>query len=270
MLVADPEAILLVGCGKMGSALLCGWLDAGFEANKIWLLVPHPEKVEKFKSRGCHVITSLEQTETEFSIIILAVKPQVMPQVIPAVADKAKPDSLIISVAAGLELAWFRKFLNQQPIVRAMPNTPSAIKQGVTGVYAASITESQKNATNKLLKAVGDTIWLEHEEQIHALTALSGCGPAYVFYMIECLEKAGITLGLPHNISQELALKTVYGAANLAACSKENPATLRENVTSPNGVTQKALSVLMAEHTGLAPLIEATTKAAVLRSQELA
>lgn len=265
--------VLLVGFGKMGAALLHGWLDHGLLKHDIMVVEP--------SEAGQHALADLDMAAvagpeglpaTTFRAVIFAVKPQVIAGVLPAYQDVIASDTAVISIAAGTAISRFeRTFGEGAAIIRAMPNTPAAIGQGVTALFANSnVSDAQKRLAEALMSSVGLVQWLDNEEQMHAVTAMSGGGPAYVFLLIETLAKAGMADGLPETLAWPMARATVIGSGALAAASEEPAATLRRNVTSPGGTTEAALSVLMASETGVQPIFDKAIKAASGRSRELA
>jgi pyrroline-5-carboxylate reductase len=261
------RGLVLLGCGKMGSAMLKGWLDGGLPASSVTVLTPRPS--EWLKATGVNLNTELPKNP---AIVLLAVKPQKMAEALPALCGLGNGDTVFLSVAAGITLATYENMLGANtPIIRAMPNTPSAIGRGVTGIVGnASASAAHVDLADQLLQAVGQVVRLEHEAQIRALTAVSGCGPAYVFHLIETMAAAGEAAGLTAEMSLQLAKATVAGAGVLAEESDETPTQLRINVTSPNGVTAEALRVLMNEKDGFPPLLDRAIKAAMQRDAELA
>lgn len=258
-----PKSMVLLGCGKMGSALLKGWLDGGADARGITVIEPFPS--DWLKSTNVRLNADLPEAA---DVVLLAVKPQMMGDALPAVV--ALKGALFLSIAAGVSLANFESTLGEgAAVVRAMPNTPAAIGQGVTALVAnGAVPDAGRETAGALMAAVGRVLWLEAESQMDAVTAVSGSGPAYVFHMIEALAEAGVAEGLPEALAVELATATVAGAGALAAGSDESAAQLRINVTSPKGTTEAGLGVLMGEG-GLRPLIRATVAAAADRSREL-
>jgi pyrroline-5-carboxylate reductase len=203
-------------------------------------------------------------------VVVLAVKPQSMDGVLPRYRALVGPETVFLSIAAGRTIGYFERALGDAAIVRAMPNTPAAVGEGMTVAVAnAAVGAGQRGACDALLAAVGDVAWIEDEGLIDAVTAVSGGGPAYVFLLIECLAEAGRAAGLPADLAMRLARTTVAGSGALVRRSPEPAATLRRNVTSPNGTTQEALAVLMAED-GLQPLMTRAIAAATRRSRELA
>lgn len=263
----ETRGLVLLGCGKMGSAMLAGWLEGGLPASSVWVLDPNPS--EWLKSTGVHINVDLPATP---ALVLVAVKPQMMGAALPKLQALGNGDTLFVSVAAGTSIASFEEILGAQtPIIRAMPNTPAAIGQGITAMVGnAHATAEDLNRAEGLLKAIGQTVRLEAEAQIDAVTGVSGSGPAYVFHLIETLAAAGEAQGLSADLSMKLAKATVAGAGALASVADESPSQLRINVTSPNGTTQAALEVLMQEDTGFPDLLGRAVAAATNRSKELA
>lgn len=261
------KGLVLLGCGKMGSAMLAGWLKDGLPATSVYVLDPHPS--EWLQSTGVHVNVDLPETP---AIVLVAVKPQMMGEALPTLAAMGNGDTVFVSVAAGTPIAQFAAVLGEEtPIVRAMPNTPAAIGRGITAIIGNShVSPAALDLADQLLAAIGQVVRLETEDQIDAVTGVSGSGPAYVFHLIETLAKAGEAQGLPADLALQLAKATVGGAGALAESAAEDPAQLRINVTSPNGTTQAALEVLMDEATGFPRLLDRAVDAAVKRSKELA
>lgn len=263
-------SILLVGCGNMGGALLRGWLRAGLHG-EVQVVEPWPVSLQSTTQVQLH--TELETVPASFApdIILLAVKPQQMPAVLPAYGARFGVKPLYVSIAAGRSILSYEDRLGSDArIVRAMPNTPALIGKGITALVAgAGCGESDRQLADLLFTPSGATLWLENEAQMHAATALSGSGPAYVFLILEGLVQAGIAAGLPEAGARALALETVAGSAALAAQNGEDFTRLREQVTSPGGTTAAALEVLMKEDC-LKLLLKAALEKAVSRSKELA
>lgn len=260
----NRQGLVLLGCGKMGSAMLAGWLAAGLEAEAVTVIDPAPS--DWLKGTGVHLTTALPEAP---KVAIIAVKPQLMGDALPAL-QSLPADTLFLSVAAGTPLATFEETFPGAPIIRAMPNTPAAVGAGITAIVGNAHTdEAALDLAEGLLSAVGEVVRLASEDQIDAVTGLSGSGPAYVFHLIECLAAAGEAEGLPPEMAMRLAKATVAGAGKLALEAEETPSQLRINVTSPNGTTQAGLEVLMDEAKGLPPLITSTVKAAAARSRAL-
>jgi pyrroline-5-carboxylate reductase len=254
--------ILLVGVGKMGSALLNGW--SGLDNLVISTLDPHFEDMD---------YQSADEIQADFDVIILAVKPQVMADVGTAIRHLVTPSTLVLSIAAGKTIDFFETiFGKSQPIIRVMPNTPAIIHKGISVLYAnQATTAEQRQIASHLLSAVGHIEWIDKESDMDAVTALSGSGPAYVYYMIEAMAHAGCQIGLSKTLAEKLARQTVIGSAALTEQEINlSLETLRHNVTSPGGTTEAGLQELMHDNTGLKPLMTRTLNAAQKRGQELA
>lgn len=263
--------VLLVGCGKMGSALLSGWLDRGAAPADVVVVEPG-EAAAAFASRGVSVVAAAETVPAAFrpDVVVLAVKPQVMAA---AAAPYARySDAVFLSIAAGKTLGFFTGLLGAgAAIVRAMPNTPAAVRRGMSVCVAnARVDAKGRAACQSLLEAVGDVAWIEDEALMDAVTAVSGSGPAYVFLLAEALAAAGARAGLPGDLAERLARATVAGAGELLRLSSDGAGQLRVNVTSPGGTTAAALAVLMAEGKGLTELMSEAVDAATRRGRELA
>jgi len=266
--------LLLAGAGNMGSALLAGWLQEGLAPAQIIVQDPGPpprasELLAKHGLVARAAITSLPEPP---AVIVTAVKPQVMDEVLPHLAKLAGKATVLLSIAAGRTIAGFEKHLPKgTAVVRSMPNTPAAIGRGITvGVPNAHVTPAQRAACDALLRAVGEVAWVDDEGLIDAVTAVSGSGPAYVFYLVECLADAAVKAGLAPALAQQLARATVAGSGELLHRSDLGADVLRQNVTSPGGTTYAALQVLMAEKGGLPDLMREAVAAATRRSRELA
>ncbi|MDO5657248.1 MAG: pyrroline-5-carboxylate reductase [Paracoccus sp. (in: a-proteobacteria)] len=259
----NRRGLVLVGCGRMGGALLRGWLSNGIVPDAVTVIDPNiaPEWAEA----GLHINAA---PPDDPAVLVLAVKPQMMGDVLQNLS--VGPETLVLSVAAGVTLAAYQRVFPHAAIIRAMPNTPAAIGRGITAIIGNAAADAVRmDQAEALLSVVGRVVRLRDEEQMDAVTALSGSGPAYVFHMIEALTAAGEAQGLGPELSLELARATVAGAGALALADDTPPAVLRENVTSPGGTTAAGLSVLMDAESGLAPLIDRTIRAAALRSREL-
>ncbi|MFD1795383.1 pyrroline-5-carboxylate reductase [Paracoccus aurantiacus] len=259
----NSRGLVLVGCGRMGGAMLRGWLANGIAPEAVTVIDPNarPELADK----GVHVN---EAPPADPAVLVLAVKPQMMGDVLHGM--NVGPDTLVVSVAAGVTLATYGSAFPDAPVVRAMPNTPAAIGRGITALIGNDATAAEDlDRAEALMSVVGEVVRLQNEAQMDAVTGLSGSGPAYVFHMIEALTEAGVAQGLSANIALQLARATVAGAGALAMADDTPPASLREAVTSPNGTTAAGLEVLMDRNTGLPPLIGRTVAAAADRSREL-
>tara|TARA_R110002020_G_scaffold358559_7_gene570959 strand:- start:7174 stop:7989 length:816 start_codon:yes stop_codon:yes gene_type:complete len=261
------DGLVLLGCGKMGSAMLEGWLARGLPNTSVWVHDPHPS--DWLRGTGVQINAELPAAP---AIVLVAVKPQMMREALPSLRAMGNGQTLFVSVAAGTPISFFEESLGADtPVVRAMPNTPAAISRGITAIVANTRAGTQGlDEAEVLLSAVGEVVRLEDESQIDAVTGVSGSGPAYVFHMIEALAAAGVEQGLPSDMAMQLARATVAGAGALAVQSGEDPTQLRINVTSPNGTTQAALEVLMDEENGFPALMRRAVAAAADRSRELA
>jgi pyrroline-5-carboxylate reductase len=264
------STLLLVGCGKMGQALLGGWLSAG-QVSRCLVVEPQPVPLP---DGAVGIVSQIQDTAAippDFTpdAIVLAVKPQVMADVLPAYRRFAG-QALFLSIAAGKTIASFEGSLGAAAIVRAMPNTPAAVGRGISVACANErVDQAARGLAESLLSAVGEVAWAADEALMDAVTAVSGSGPAYVFLLAEVLAAAGVAAGLPADLAQRLARVTVAGSGELLHRSAEPAAQLRQNVTSPNGTTAAALAVLMAQP-GLQDLMEKAVAAATRRSRELA
>ncbi len=260
-------SIFLVGAGRMGGALLRGWLAAGVPPASLAVAEPEPspEIAALLKEKA---IAAAPQSAPD--VLVLAVKPQIMNAALPGVAPLAGIGTAVLSIAAGRTIASIAAYFPPgTAIVRAMPNLPAAIGRGITVACAnAEVTAERRALCDALLRAAGEVAWIEDESLIDAVTAVSGSGPAYVFYLAECLTEAGLAAGLPQELAAQLARATVTGAGELLHRSPLPPAELRENVTSPGGTTAAGLSILMGEP-GLKDLIKQTVAADARRSREL-
>ncbi len=270
-MTTNAKPLLLVGCGKMGSAMLSGWLERGAVAGGVSVI--EPAGAPEFAGQdGIDIVSDGTQLPEAFSpeTVVLAVKPQIMDEAIAPCRRYASSGALFLSIAAGKTIGYFEEHLGSEAaIVRAMPNTPATIGAGITACAAnAQADKHQRDRAMSLLEAVGEALMIEDEGLLDAVTGVSGSGPAYVFLLIECLAAAGVDAGLPKELADRLALQTVAGAGQLAVASADSPSTLRENVTSPGGTTQEALTVLMAKD-GMAPLMTQAVAAATRRSREL-
>ncbi len=263
--------LLLIGAGKMGGAMLEGWLGNGMRASQVTVLDPHPSpRMQELSGAGLRLSPALESIGA-MDVVILATKPQMLDSASAALATAVSADTLLISVLAGKTIANLRaRAPGAQSIIRAMPNTPAAVGRGITGCAASpEVTADQKQFASHLLSAIGKVEWVETETLIDAVTALSGSGPAYVFHLVECMAAAGTKAGLPADLAMRLARATVEGAGELMfRDAASTAATLRQNVTSPGGTTAAALEVLMAQD-GMMPLLEKAVAAAKLRAEEL-
>jgi len=260
------RGLILLGCGKMGSALLQGWLAQGLPAGSVHVIEPQPS--DWLRDTGVHLNGPLPGDP---AVALLAVKPQMMGAALPALQALGGGGTLFVSIAAGTSLASLEAALGQgTPVVRVMPNTPAAVGRGISALIGnAGVGPAGLALAQGLMAAVGETVMLQHEGQMDAVTAVSGSGPAYVFHLIEALAAAGEAEGLPAEMAMQLARATVCGAGELAQQAPESAAQLRINVTSPGGTTAAALGVLMDPDSGFPPLLRRAVRAAAARSQEL-
>ena len=261
--------LLLVGCGKMGGAMLDGWLSRGLAASDA--IVAEPVEALRPKKPGLRSVGSTSEIAETPEIVVLAVKPQTMDAVLPDLRRFAEGGAVFLSIAAGKTLNYFASHLGAAAkVVRSMPNTPAAVRQGITVACAAKgVSAAEKQRCQQLLEAVGQALWVEDEALLDPVTALSGSGPAYVFLLVEAMAAAGAKLGLAPEMAMQLARATVAGSGELLKQSSEPAEQLRVNVTSPGGTTAEALKVLMAAD-GIQPVFDKALAAASRRSRELA
>jgi len=268
-------SLLLVGCGKMGGAMLEGWLEQGIPASSITIVEPNLEAANDFVARlGVNAVPSVDASiDRNYApdVVVFAVKPQIMDQVLPPYRKLVKHAPVFLSIAAGRTLASFEAILGENAaIVRAMPNTPASVGRAITvGCPNPHVSEKQADQCKSLLAGVGDVEWVKDESLLDAVTALSGSGPAYIFLLTEAMTHAGCKAGLAPDLAARLARATVAGSGELLHQSILPASTLRENVTSPGGTTAAALAVLMDDH-GLEELMTNAIAAATQRSKELA
>jgi pyrroline-5-carboxylate reductase len=265
----DIGILALVGAGKMGAALLEGWLQLGLDPSNVVVVDPQPApEIVALSQRGL-VLNPPKGAVGNIAAVVLAVKPQVADAVLPAAAALVGAGTVVLSIMAGKTLASLQAALPGAAVVRAMPNTPAAIGRGISVAVAnAAATAEQRQTAQRLLAAAGAVEWIDDESLMDAVTAVSGSGPAYVFLLAETLARAGVAAGLPQELAARLARETVTGAGELLRRSPLDPATLRANVTSPGGTTAAALAVLMGAD-GFEPLLEQAVAAATARSRAL-
>ena len=263
---------LLVGAGKMGGALLSGWLDSGVVVpRKLVILDPSPgPKAIYAIERGAKHIVKASDIPKSVQTVLLAIKPQLFKDIAPELAAALPPHALIISILAGTSLRQLNQTFDGRLVIRAMPNSPAAIGAGISAIFVdPKLPEEKIQEAETLLKPGGEIVWVESEAALNAVTAVSGSGPAYVFHLVEALEAGALALDLPADVAAKLARETIIGSARLLSESNDSPETLRKNVTSPNGTTQAALDVLMGEDGGLSKMIIATVRAAFARAKQL-
>ncbi|SCB09765.1 pyrroline-5-carboxylate reductase [Rhizobium hainanense] len=263
--------IVLIGAGNMGGALLTGWLKSGVPGSSVIVVDPNPAEAMRkmIADAGASHVTEVPKGVAA-GVLFIAVKPQLMDAVLPPFKPLVGETTVVVSIAAGKTLSALETHLGEAAMVRAMPNTPAMVGRGVTGAFANErVSDRQRQLVQNLLKVSGPVEWVPGEADIDSVTAVSGSGPAYVFYLVECMAEAGRKLGLQADLAMRLARETVAGAGELLHQSPDDASRLRQNVTSPGGTTAAALSVLMAED-GMQPLFDAALEAARKRAQELA
>ena len=258
--------LVLAGAGKMGGAMLTGWLAGGLDPTRAVVVEPHPsDEIKALATRGVRLNPQGAVAET----LVMAVKPQSFREAGPMVKPFVGPSTLVVSIMAGTPIAVLEQVCGGM-VVRAMPNTPAAIGRGITvAVPAKGVSAAQRATADALLRATGSVEWVDDEKLMDAVTAVSGSGPAYVFLLAEELARAGVEAGLPAELATKLARETVAGSGELLHRSDLPAATLRQNVTSPGGTTAAALEVLMGPN-GLQPLLTRAVAAATQRSKDLA
>ena len=262
--------IAFIGAGNMAASLIGGLRAKGLDAAQLRASDPGAETRAKVNAEhGIDVFADNADAIQGADVVVLAVKPQAMKAVCEALRPSLKPNQLVVSIAAGITCASMNNWLGAQPIVRCMPNTPALLRQGVSGLFAtAEVTAEQRQQAQELLSAVGIAVWLNEEQQLDAVTAVSGSGPAYFFLLIEAMTAAGVKLGLPADIAAQLTLQTALGAAHMAVASDVDAAELRRRVTSPAGTTEAAIKSFQAG--GFEALVETALGAAAHRSAEMA
>ncbi len=265
--------LVLIGAGKMGTAMLQGWLEAGIKPDQVTIFDPSPPPetlavIEKHSISHNPPVDSVTGVEA----VLVAIKPQMVDEVLPAMATLASAKPLVVSVVAGKTISAFRRhFGADTPVIRTIPNTPAAVGRGITAMAASDgVSPEQSALATALLASLGEVVTVSDETLIDACTAISGSGPAYIFYMTECMTAAAVDMGLPADIAEQLARATVSGAGELMRATGTPAGVLRENVTSPKGTTYAALQVLMADSDGMKQLMARATAAAEKRSRELA
>ena len=264
---AGLPPLLLIGGGKMGGAMLAGWVERGLAPS--FLVDPSPAAVG-LAGGSVTVVPGLDEVPAGFApaCVVLAVKPQQADAVLPGLA-RVSQGAVVVSIMAGVTVARLRAALGGAVVVRAMPNTPAAIRQGITVGYAGpGVSDQQRALADSLLTAVGEVAWVDDEALIDPVTAISGGGPAYVFLLAELLERAGLEQGLPPALARQLARVTVAGSGALLAASDSDASVLRVAVTSPGGTTERALAVLM-DGAAWPTAVSAAIMAATARSREL-
>jgi pyrroline-5-carboxylate reductase len=264
----NKQGLVLLGCGKMGSAMLEGWLSRGLFLNSTWVTDPHPSDwLRGLANKELHLNEGAPDAP---AVVLIAVKPQMMAQALPTMAGYGAT-ALFVTIAAGTKISTYEHVLGMGArVVRAMPNIPAAVSRGITAIVGnAAATADDLDMAEALLSAVGQVVRLEGEHQMDAVTAVSGSGPGYVFHLVEALAAAGVAEGLPADLSMKLARATLSGAGEMLLRSPQTAAELRESVTSQKGTTAAGLEVLMNETSGFPALMRAAVKAAADRGREL-
>ena len=260
--------MVFIGGGNMAQAMLSGWLKQGMPAAQIHVVEPLAETRQRLQQTlGVHGHENPDTLPSDTQWVVWAIKPQVFKQVASPLAGRFE-HALHLSVAAGVRSDSMARWLQSERIVRAMPNTPALVGLGQTGLFARpAVLAAERERVEQLMQAIGQTAWVAQESLLDAVTAVSGSGPAYVFYFIEAMVSAGVRMGLTAEQAHQLAVGTFVGAAELARSSADSPAVLRDKVTSKGGTTHAAISRMQAD--GLAGLIEAALQAAQQRAIEL-
>lgn len=270
--MSKSPTISFIGAGNMASAIIGGMLDSGFKASRIWASAPDDNHLQSIRKRfGISVTTDNRYCAQQADMVVLAVKPQAMANVcrdIAPIAQNTRP--LMVSIAAGIGADTLNEWLGGDlPVVRVMPNTPSLVGKGAAGLFAtSSVTSDQKNMVQSVFEGIGAAVWVDAEELLHGITALSGSGPAYFFLMLEALEAAATEAGVHPETARKMAIQTMAGAAEMAARSEHDPAQLKKNVMSPGGTTEQAINAFEAG--GMRDLVKTAYNAAYKRSEEMA
>jgi pyrroline-5-carboxylate reductase len=262
--------IAFIGAGNMAASLIGGLRAKGLDATQIRASDPGEQTRARVSAEhGIEMFADNADAIQGVDVIVLAIKPQAMKAVCEAIRPSLAPNQLVVSIAAGITCASMKNWLGAQPIVRCMPNTPALLRQGVSGLFATNeVNAEQRQQAEELLSAVGIALWLNEEQQLDAVTAVSGSGPAYFFLLIEAMTAAGVKLGLPADIAAQLTVQTALGAAHMAVASDVDAAELRRRVTSPAGTTEAAIKSFQAG--GFEALVEKALGAAAHRSAEMA
>jgi pyrroline-5-carboxylate reductase len=264
----NKQGLVLLGCGKMGSAMLEGWLTRGLFLNSTWVTDPHPSDwLRSLAGKGLHLNEGAPDAP---AVVLIAVKPQMMRDALPTMTGFGAT-ALFVTIAAGTKISTYEQVLGKGArVVRAMPNIPAAVGRGITAIVGNDATTAEDmDMAEALLSAVGQVVRLEGEHQMDAVTAVSGSGPGYVFHLVEALAAAGVAEGLPADLSMKLARATLAGAGEMLQRSSQTAAELRESVTSQKGTTAAGLAVLMDTDTGFPALMRRAVKAAADRGREL-
>jgi pyrroline-5-carboxylate reductase len=261
--------ICFIGGGNMATALIGGLIGKGFDAAQISVVEINADSRAKLqKDFAVHAVETIMEGVQGSDCIVLAVKPQQLREVAQQLAPLLGKQQLLISIAAGIRVKDLARWVNSQSVVRAMPNTPALIQSGMTGLYALpAVSAAQREQAQSILTAVGEVLWVQDESMLDAVTAISGSGPAYVFYFIEAMQQAALEQGLNAGQARQLSLATFLGASKLAACSEDDAGVLRAKVTSKNGTTERALMSMATNR--VAQHIAEAAQAAATRSREM-
>jgi pyrroline-5-carboxylate reductase len=269
--IKSPEeyTIGFIGAGNMASSLICGLIATDFPAQRIWASDLDTQQLARLANdQGIYTTSDNNQLVSQADVVVLAVKPQVVPDVVKPLHELLDGNKLVISIAAGINSSALNSWLPEVPVIRCMPNTPALVGQGVAGLFATSlVSDQQKQVAEMILQAVGEIVWLDDEILIDTVTAVSGSGPAYFFLLMEAMETAAIDLGVTPETARLLVQQTALGAATMVAETGESPAQLRRKVTSPGGTTEKALSIF--EQHNFKPVVAKALQGAHDRSIEL-
>ena len=268
MNLAELGPVVLIGAGKMGLALARGWIVGGLPPDRLVLVDPFAGDAAKAFAAEHNVRLEKTTAHVLTHVLVLAVKPQAMSEAMGQVLPSVGRQTLVLSIAAGIALKTLSDGLGTKRVIRTMPNTPAQVGKGITGAVGLDISDADRAVADALLGAAGEVVWFADEKKLDAVTAVSGSGPAYVFYLVEAMAVAGMRQGLDPGQAMQLARQTVIGAAALMEADPQSVSNLRENVTSPKGTTAAALAVLMGAD-GLEALMDRAVLAARLRSEEL-
>ena len=269
--MSQQPVIAFIGAGNMARAIIGGLLENGFAASSIWAAEPDAARLEDLAAQGLNTTTDNQAAVAAADIVVLAVKPQIMKTVVNALAGAAQTHRpLFVSIAAGISLDALDRWLGgDAAVVRCMPNTPSLVQTGASGLFANDrVSDLQREQATQVLEAVGVALWVQTEAELDIVTAISGSGPAYYFLMMEAMTAAGTRLGLSEETARGLTLQTALGAARMASSSDVDPTELRRRVTSPNGTTERAIKTFQAE--GLEAMVEKAMTACRDRAEEMA
>lgn len=269
--MSQQPVVAFIGAGNMARAIIGGLLENGFAPQNIWAAEPESARLDDLAAQGLNTTTDNQAAVAAADLVVLAVKPQIMQAVAADLATTARQHQpLFVSIAAGISLEALDRWLGgDAAVVRCMPNTPALVQTGASGLFAnARVSELQRKQATQVLQAVGIALWVQHEAELDAVTAVSGSGPAYYFLMMEAMTAAGVKLGLSESTARDLTLQTALGAARMASSSDVDAAELRRRVTSPKGTTEQAIKTFQAQ--GLEAIVEQAMTACRDRAIEMA